>query len=162
MRLLKNCKNLVFAAIQCGKVQRLQAIFCKGKLCLLCGSERFGGGISQCLDFGSVLIKPKTGQSRPIPASPRHGSHQNYRSGDPDCKSDSREASSASTAQQHPGCPAFHSKNNLVTSQHEIDLEAYRPQTASGIRCEKFLVPSREFPALLKSSYVWIYLVAAI
>lgn len=61
MRLLKNCKNLVFAAIQCGKVQRLQAIFCKGKLCLLCGSERFGGGISQCLDFGSVLIKPKTG-----------------------------------------------------------------------------------------------------
>ena len=53
-------------------------------------------------------------------------------------------------------------KNNLVTSQHEIDLEAYRPQTASGIRCEKFLVPSRELPALLKSSYVWIYLVAAI
>lgn len=61
MRLLKNCKNLVFAAIQCGKVQRLQSIPCKGKLCLLRGSERFGGGISQRLDFGSVLVKPKAG-----------------------------------------------------------------------------------------------------
>ena len=46
MRLLKNCKNLVFAAIQCGKVQRLQSIPCKGKLCLLRGSEQFGGGVS--------------------------------------------------------------------------------------------------------------------
>ena len=61
MRLLKNCKNLVFAAIQCGKVQRLQSIPCKGKLCLLRGSERFGGGISQRMDFGSVLVKPKAG-----------------------------------------------------------------------------------------------------
>ena len=61
MRLFINCKNLVFAVAQCGKIQRLQSISCKGKLRLLRGGERFRRGVGQCVDFGGVLVKPKAG-----------------------------------------------------------------------------------------------------
>ena len=80
MRLFKNCKNLIFTIIQRSKIQRWQSISCKGKLCLLCGSERFGGGIGQCVDFGGVLVEPKARaavknrcETDPFQALLRHG-----------------------------------------------------------------------------------------
>ncbi len=74
MRLFKNCKNLIFTIIQRSKIQRWQSISCKGKLCLLCGSERFGGGIGQCIDFGGVLVEPKLVPLSKIGAKPTHSS----------------------------------------------------------------------------------------
>lgn len=36
-------------------------LFCKRKLFLLCGSEWFGWGIGQGVDFGGILVKPQAG-----------------------------------------------------------------------------------------------------
>ena len=61
MGLFKNSKHIVFASIQRREIQRLQAFFCKRKLFLLCGSEWFGWGIGQGVDFGGKLVKPQAG-----------------------------------------------------------------------------------------------------